>query len=542
MNSVGVGWLVAALAGLAVAVTARTQRGRLVPPAEPARPPAPTTAVTPPAPVAQTPPAPVIPTPPTLVVPVIPTPPTLVAPVRPAAAAAVALAAPPAAAVALAAPPVPAPPGAPPMPTASGDRVWRFAAGAAALVFAAVPAVRASGTLTVFCLLAAATLASYALVGGRTWGAVIGGGFALVPGVVQGAYWIATYRPRTARTARANPWRAILAIAVSVLLAAILIPLLRSADWAFANLLDSWTRNLPRADGRTFGGAFLLAFLGLGAAYFAHRGPWAVRSTVERNRPLSGLEWMIPILVVDLIFAVFVVVQINVLFAGNDYVLRKGGPDYADYARGGFGQLCFVTVLSLGLAAALGAWARRDTPRQRVMVRSVGGLLCALTLVIVASALKRMLLYVDAYGFTWPRLLGFSFEIWLGLVFLLVLAAGIPLRGRWLPRVTAATAAGVLLALAAANPEALMARSHIDARLNSPYPVDVAYVGGLSADAIDEILRLPPGARDCALVELRDELREPDPWYRFNLAREHARSVLAATPTAGGCDVRRGDG
>jgi hypothetical protein len=335
---------------------------------------------------------------------------------------------------------------------------------------------------------------------------------------------------------RSSPWRVVLAIGLSLLLAAVLIPLLRSADAVFANLLDSWARHLPGLDGRTIAGALALAVIGLGAAYLAHRGPAHNPSTVERSHPLAGLEWMIPLVVVDVIFAIFVVVQLNVLFGGHDYVQRSGGPDYADYARSGFGQLCAVTLLALGLAAALGALAQRRTPQQRIMIRTVGGLLCALTLVIVASALRRMVLYVDAYGFTWLRLLSFSFEIFLGLVFVLVLAAGVRLRGGWLPRSTAAAAVAVLFALVAVNPEAMMARTTLD-RLDGPYPVDFRYIAGLSADAIDEIMRVGPELRECALHELRDELAEPDPWYELNAAREHARAWLAVTP-AGPCRYR----
>jgi hypothetical protein len=173
--------------------------------------------------------------------------------------------------------------------------------------------------------------------------------------------------------------------------------------------------------------------------------------------------------------------------------------------------------------------ARRENTRQRIMVRLVGGLLCALTLVIVASALRRMLLYVDAYGFTWLRLVSFSFEIWLGIVFLVVAVAGIRLRGGWVPRATGAAAAAVLFALVAVNPEGLMARTHLE-RLGGPYSVDFHYLGGLSADVVDEILKLPPGVRDCALADLRSELAQPDPWYEFNLAREHARTALARVP------------
>lgn len=184
-------------------------------------------------------------------------------------------------------------------------------------------------------------------------------------------------------------------------------------------------------------------------------------------------------------------------------------------------------MISLGLAAGLGGLVRRQTVRQRVLIRVAGGLLCLLTLVIVASALKRMSLYVEVYGSTWLRILSFAGEVFLGLVFLLLLVAGIRLRGAWLPRATATAAVAVLLALVAVNPEAVMARTSIDARQDGSYPVDLDFLDWLSADAVDEILRLPPGDRNCALERLTEDLAEPDPWYEFNLAREHARAVLA---------------
>ncbi len=55
-----------------------------------------------------------------------------------------------------------------------GDRAWRLAAGAAALLLAAVPAARASETLAILCLVSAGLLGSYALAGGSTWRDIAG--------------------------------------------------------------------------------------------------------------------------------------------------------------------------------------------------------------------------------------------------------------------------------------------------------------------------------------------------------------------------------
>jgi hypothetical protein len=48
---------------------------------------------------------------------------------------------------------------------------------------------------------------------------------------------------------------------------------------------------------------------------------------------------------------------------------------------------------------------------------------------------------------------------------------------------------------------------------------------------VDEIQRLPIGYRDCALMKLRITLEQPDPWFRLNLARQHARTAVAGGVT-----------
>ena len=71
----------------------------------------------------------------------------------------------------------------------------------------------------------------------------------------------------------------------------------------------------------------------------------------------------------------------------------------------GFGQLTVATLLTL-----LVVWAasRRvgPEPADRLWMRVSLGLLCALTLVVVVSALHRMHLYQEAYGFTQARARG----------------------------------------------------------------------------------------------------------------------------------------
>jgi len=126
---------------------------------------------------------------------------------------------------------------------------------------------------------------------------------------------------------------------------------------------------------------------------------------------------LVPLAVVDGLFLSFVVVQLTVLFGSREHVLRTTGLTYAEYARHGFWQLLVVTGLTLAVIAVAVRVAPRVSPRDRLVVRVMLGALCVLSLVIVASALHRMSLYQQEYGWTRLRLLVSAVELALASIF-----------------------------------------------------------------------------------------------------------------------------
>jgi hypothetical protein len=204
------------------------------------------------------------------------------------------------------------------------------------------------------------------------------------------------------------------------------------------------------------------------------------------------------------------------MFGGHAYVQRTTGLTYADYVHQGFGQLTVATVLTLLVVAVAARRAPRSTPRDRVVLRAVLGVLCGLTLVVVASALYRMHVYEQAYGFTRLRLLVSVFEAWLGLVVVLVMAAGLRLRAWWVPRAVLVSGAVALLLLAAANPDAFIARHNVE-RYQTTGRLDPAYLAGLSADAVPALT-----AAGAELGCVRAAQPAHDDWLEWNLGRSRA--------------------
>jgi hypothetical protein len=236
------------------------------------------------------------------------------------------------------------------------------------------------------------------------------------------------------------------------------------------------------------------------------------------------VEWALPLGVLVALFTAFVVVRLVVLFGGDKYMRQTDGLTAADYARGGFWQLCATTVLTLALVGAALRWAPKSTAADRAWQRALLGALSMLSLVLVASALSRMWTYQQAYGFTVLRLLVEVCELWLGAVFVLVLVSLVKLRSAWLPRAAVGAAAAALLALVALDPERFIADRNID-RTERGIPLDVSYLSGFSADVIPAAERLPEPQRSCVLWEVATS-QDDDSWNAWNLSRSRARDVL----------------
>ncbi|OLB78161.1 MAG: hypothetical protein AUI14_14300 [Actinobacteria bacterium 13_2_20CM_2_71_6] len=402
----------------------------------------------------------------------------------------------------------------------------RILAASGVVLLLAAGTLRAAGWLFVLCLAAAVPLASLAVAGGgRTWRRTVRGAVALP----AAAFGPTPYDFRGVRLPGRDGigrlWRGGL---VGLALLLVFGALFASADPVFADLVG---RAVPRLSPGSFAsGAVLFAIAAVSTLVAVHLRTAPPRVDERADRiPLRRYDWAVPVALLDALFAVFVGVQVTVLFGGHGYVLGPGGPTYAVYARNGFWQLSAATVLTLGIVAFVAHRAGREAPVERRLIRLLVGPLCLLAIVVVASALRRMELYVEAYGFTRVRLGASAVELTVGIAFLLVLAAGVRLRGTWLPGAAVAIVAATLVTLVVVNPDAYIARTII-ARFQHDGHLDAGYLSGLSADAIPAIARLPEPYRSCVLAGMADRPSTVDRWYAFNAGRRTARAILAARP------------
>jgi len=258
------------------------------------------------------------------------------------------------------------------------------------------------------------------------------------------------------------------------------------------------------------------------------RDAWSLRPSI------GMLEAAIPLALVDLLFAGFVVVQLRYLFGGSDLVEVTPGLTYAEYAREGFAQLAIAAALVLPSLLALDWLLRRDRPRDEWVFRTLGGVQIVLLFVIIASALQRVRAYQDAYGLTESRFYGAVFLLWLILMSLWFAVTVLGGRRHLFAFPGLASAYALVALLFLLNPDARIARVNLQRTVAiTSDTVDVAYLGSLSADAVPTLIRALPTLSSesrCVLAERLLERWDPESsvtWRIWNWSTSRARASVA---------------
>jgi len=379
--------------------------------------------------------------------------------------------------------------------TARPSAWWILAA-----ALAAVATLRSAAWVVAPALIASLAVASYAASGGASWRQVALGLVRIGRKPEAGV----TVLRRTPVPAGAV---AVRTTAIAVVLVAVFLPLFATADAAFAHLLDVVTP-VESADRPLTRTALWFGLVTLGGALIYADSARPAHATTRR---LERVELTVPLTILVGLFAVFVAFQLTTLYGGNDYVLKTSGVTYAEYARSGFAQLIAAAALTLAVIAAAARYSPDSTLRRALL-----GALIVLTLVILASAYTRLHIYEDAYGFTRLRLAADAAILWLAALFVLVLAAGLTNRHRWLPRAVLALSATGVLAFAVSNPDARIAERNID-RYERTGRIDLYMLRHLSADAVPELGRFA----------IERQCPDADPLVSLNLARTRARDACA---------------
>jgi hypothetical protein len=309
--------------------------------------------------------------------------------------------------------------------------------------------------------------------------------------------------------------------------------LFAAADPLFARYAGDLVESLDEAARH---GAWILVSAWLVAGLLAGLALARLPADLELRspRPAIGDALVVSLALVLALFAAFLAVQARALVGGHAFVEAQVGLSYAAYARQGFFQLLACAAIALPLLLGVDWAVGPIHPRRRRAVVLCLALVAAV-LAVLASAARRMALYVEAYGLTELRVYASAIMIWLAIAFVaFAIAAARGSRDRF--SLHALAAAGVcVLALGVLDPPAAIVRYNLGRAGGSESGFDAGYAGSLGADAVPELLdglaglpRAPRCELARALLARWREAGDQD-WRSFNLSRSRARDELAAS-------------
>jgi hypothetical protein len=306
-----------------------------------------------------------------------------------------------------------------------------------------------------------------------------------------------------------------------------------SADRVFAELLGDLVRIDLEAVSSHVAVTGVLSWIACGYLVGVSGGTRLVG--IRRFQPagptLGLTEVALAMALVDLLFLGFVMVQFRYLFGGASWVEITPGLTYATYARAGFFQLVAAVALAIPWLLTTHCLLGDRRPRARWVFRGLAGVLILLLLVIVASAIQRMLAYQSAYGLTEERVMVTAVLVWLtGVVvwFAMTVFGGRRDRFAFGALVGAFFLVGALQVI---NPAGLVARHNLD-RGEGLGGLDVEYLTSLGSDATPFLLnRIDQlkGRGQCVVARrllTRWERHRDGDWRSFNWSETRARQLV----------------
>ena len=250
-------------------------------------------------------------------------------------------------------------------------------------------------------------------------------------------------------------------------------------------------------------GAIIIFMWFLFCGYIARTAKnFSLESHLNRTEPKQNYDGIIVfvfLLMNNLLFLSFIIIQLEYLFGGVE-VIRNTSFTYAEYAHKGFYEFWATVILVSIIILYTDYRLREQKGHVRCMVKYAWIAMICQTLVIIASGLKRILVYEEAYGYTYLRVLVALFLLWVAGSFLLFILKIIRRKSiSWLISSGLCLAFVFLGFVSTFSIDKYIARKNIDRYLKHDKRLDIEYLSSLSTDAYSEIKRLKMETKDEAI-------------------------------------------
>ena len=140
-----------------------------------------------------------------------------------------------------------------------------------------------------------------------------------------------------------------------------------------------------------------------------------VMAAGEKARLLPDAAFYTALGILCLVYVIFIWLQAEYLFSAFAGI-RPEGFTYAEYARRGFFELCAISFFNLFFLLCASLFSEHRMKENKGL-RILNMILSVLTLLLIATAMSKLAMYIDVYGLTVNRILPQTFMIWMTVVY-----------------------------------------------------------------------------------------------------------------------------
>ncbi len=323
-------------------------------------------------------------------------------------------------------------------------------------------------------------------------------------------------------------WKKILiGIAISIPFLFIILTLLISADAQFERILSSFPNLISFRAEYVFRLVIILIytffFFGFMQVLMQKNIDNVQKEITRRPIAMDGIITLTVLLLLDLVYILFVAIQFKYFFNGT----LDSSYTYAEYARRGFFELLFVTLINLTVTTGVIHFTKNIQGFLKRAIRMALTVLVLSSGVLLISAFMRLTMYEDAYGFTFIRILVHSFMIFLMVIFAYTLVK------IWLEKLSLfhfyfIASLIYYVGINTVNFDKIVVDRNID-RFEMTGKIDINYLNSLSSTGILGLIEIyeknpnVPGLKDLLKQCKADsEYLKSDSWQSHNFAKNKA--------------------
>lgn len=221
------------------------------------------------------------------------------------------------------------------------------------------------------------------------------------------------------RSRSKNVLYALIGLIIAVPLTIVVVFLLMRSDQLFEDSMDKFAKHLPNFSFTVFWEilfAIPIAMYIFGAVFSVRGAAPAHSESVPSYRFAPPVIAYFSVTPICIFYLIYIVTQF-----GNIANALGKTLDYSEFARRGFFELCAIAVINLVVIVLMQMFTRRkENDVKPFALRVYTVMISAFTLLIIATAITKMLMYIGEYGMTLMRVYTSWFMLLLAVIFVLI--------------------------------------------------------------------------------------------------------------------------